>query len=160
MISRSYVVFADKLGIEADIPESSGSKWMDGKHLDMNGLLVSFQDYWSKHSEMYIKNNMFESLVNDSINIALDKYVDPNKPYLYIEMSNIIKDGMISLTNEALTHLVIFAFLQRVLNGGADFIQREYALGTMRPDICIGYKGLYYPLEIKIKSSIEGPKKL
>ena len=29
----------------------------------------------------------------------------------------------------------------------------------MRSDICIGYKGLYYPLEIKIKSSIEGPKK-
>ncbi|MDR0548068.1 MAG: hypothetical protein LBI10_01435, partial [Deltaproteobacteria bacterium] len=38
-----------------------------------------------------------------------------------------------------------------VLNGGADFIQREYALGTLRADICVSYKGRRYPLELKIK---------
>jgi hypothetical protein len=47
--------------------------------------------------------------------------------------------------------LVLFAYLQRVLNGGADFIQREYALGTLRADICVSYKGIRYPLELKIK---------
>ncbi|MDR0548756.1 MAG: hypothetical protein LBI10_05010 [Deltaproteobacteria bacterium] len=108
---------------------------------------------------MYVKNNMLDSLVNNSIRIALDKYNASEQYVQNLELINIIKHGLTNLTNEALTHLVLFAFLQRVLNGGADFIQREYALGAMRSDICVGYKGLYYPLEIKIKSSIEGSQK-
>ncbi|MDR1166511.1 MAG: ATP-binding protein, partial [Deltaproteobacteria bacterium] len=47
-------------------------------------------------------------------------------------------------------HLVLYAFLQRVLNGGAD-IQREYALGRTRVDIRVTYKGRRYPIELKIK---------
>ncbi|MDR1039576.1 MAG: ATP-binding protein, partial [Deltaproteobacteria bacterium] len=49
--------------------------------------------------------------------------------------------------------IVLFAFLQRVMNGGADFIQREYALGRTRVDICVGYKGIHYPVELKIRSA-------
>ncbi|MDR1109825.1 MAG: ATP-binding protein, partial [Deltaproteobacteria bacterium] len=51
---------------------------------------------------------------------------------------------------ENLVILVLFSFLQRVLNGGAD-IKREYALGRLRVDICITYKERHYPLEVKIK---------
>ncbi|MDR1167093.1 MAG: ATP-binding protein, partial [Deltaproteobacteria bacterium] len=47
-------------------------------------------------------------------------------------------------------HLVLYAFLQRVLNGGAD-IQREYALGRTRVDIRVTYKGRHYPIELMIK---------
>jgi hypothetical protein len=57
-----------------------------------------------------------------------------------------------NLANEAFVHLVMFAFLQRVLNGGAD-IHRECGLQNKRCDIVVKYKGLFYPLEIKIKDN-------
>jgi hypothetical protein len=52
---------------------------------------------------------------------------------------------------ESTAHLIFFAYLQRVLNGGAEFIKREYALGMNRVDVCVGYRGHSYPLELKIK---------
>jgi hypothetical protein len=128
---------------------------MNGTNLDMSGLLIAFQDYWSKNSEMYIKANKYDGMIFDSISVALAKFnISGETPEdIRGEIVNNITDGLINLTNEALTHLVLFAFLQRILNGGADYIQREYALGTLRTDICVGYKGRDYPLEIKIHGS-------
>ena len=51
---------------------------------------------------------------------------------------------------EAAPHLILQAFLQRVLNGGGDII-REMAAGTGRTDICVIYEGKKYPVEIKIR---------
>jgi len=51
--------------------------------------------------------------------------------------------------DEAAPHLVIQAFLQRVINGGGD-ITREMALGTKRADICIEWESQKYPIELKI----------
>ncbi|MDR2583670.1 MAG: AAA-like domain-containing protein [Fibromonadaceae bacterium] len=51
--------------------------------------------------------------------------------------------------DEAAPHLVIQAFLQRVLNGGGS-ISREMALGKKRADICIEWEGKKYPIELKI----------
>jgi hypothetical protein len=50
---------------------------------------------------------------------------------------------------EASPHLVLQAFLQRVINGGGH-ISREMALGKKRADICIEWQGQKYPIEIKI----------
>ena len=50
---------------------------------------------------------------------------------------------------EAAPHLVMQAFLQRVLNGGGQII-REMALGKKRSDLCIVYDEHKYPIEIKI----------
>jgi hypothetical protein len=50
--------------------------------------------------------------------------------------------------------LVLLAFLQRTLNGGADYVDREVAAGRGRVDICIGYKGRKYVLELKIKGNM------
>jgi hypothetical protein len=50
---------------------------------------------------------------------------------------------------EAAPHLILMAFLQRVINGGG-LIQREFALGNQRVDLCIVYKGGKYPIELKI----------
>jgi RecB family endonuclease NucS len=124
---------------------------MDGISLDMSGLLQAFQIYWSENSEMYITNNLIDSLIENSIDIALKKFNLSSQSKLVKQIVETIQDNLIDLTNEALTHLVLFAYLQRVLNGGADFIQREYALGTLRADICVSYKGIRYPLELKIK---------
>jgi hypothetical protein len=51
--------------------------------------------------------------------------------------------------DEAAPHLVLQAFLQRVINGGGQII-REMALGSMRADLCVVYDGHKYPIELKI----------
>ena len=64
---------------------------------------------------------------------------------------------------EAAPHLILMAFLQRVLNGGAD-LAREFATGTRRVDLCVTYAGRNYPVELKIlrgeKSRTEGLRQL
>jgi hypothetical protein len=51
---------------------------------------------------------------------------------------------------EAAPHLILQAFLQRVINGGGDII-REMAAGTKRTDLCLVYEGYKYPIELKIR---------
>jgi Holliday junction resolvase len=51
---------------------------------------------------------------------------------------------------EAAPHLILMAFLQRIINGGGDII-REPAAGTGRLDLCVIYKGKKYPIELKIR---------
>jgi len=50
---------------------------------------------------------------------------------------------------EAGPHLVLQAYLQRVINGGGR-IQREYSAGRGRIDLCLHLGGHAYPLELKI----------
>ena len=50
--------------------------------------------------------------------------------------------------HEIAPHLVLMAFLHRVVNGG--FIQREYALGRGRMDLFIRYAGETLGIEIKV----------
>lgn len=50
---------------------------------------------------------------------------------------------------EAAPHIILQAFLQRVINGGGR-ITREYALGTMRLDLLVQYKKQLFPIEIKL----------
>jgi hypothetical protein len=51
---------------------------------------------------------------------------------------------------EAAPHLILQAYLQRVLNGGA-MIDREFALGRQRLDLCIRMGDNRYPLEVKLR---------
>ena len=50
---------------------------------------------------------------------------------------------------EAFPHLLLMAFLQRVLNGGGH-ITREYAAGRGRMDLFIEYNNFNYIVEIKL----------
>jgi hypothetical protein len=50
---------------------------------------------------------------------------------------------------EAAPHLILMAFLQRVVNGGGQII-REMAAGRGRLDICMLYQNQKYPIEIKL----------
>ena len=50
---------------------------------------------------------------------------------------------------EAGPHLLLLAFLQRIINGGGR-IHREYALGTKRVDIRIDWKSQIFVIELKI----------
>ena len=58
---------------------------------------------------------------------------------------------------EAFPHLLLMAFLQRVLNGGGD-IERDYAAGRGRMDLLIEYKGFRYIIEIKLLRSYHSPE--
>jgi len=51
---------------------------------------------------------------------------------------------------EAAPHLVLMAFLQRVINKGGE-ISREFAAGRGRMDLCVSYQGHRYPIEIKLR---------
>jgi hypothetical protein len=51
--------------------------------------------------------------------------------------------------NETATHLIMMAFLQRIINGGGQII-REMAAGMGRLDICIVFNGQKYPIELKL----------
>lgn len=53
---------------------------------------------------------------------------------------------------EALPHLVLMGFLQRVVNGGGRII-REYALGSGRLDLLVEFRGGHYPIELKVKGN-------
>ena len=50
---------------------------------------------------------------------------------------------------EAFPHLLLMAFLQRVLNGGGS-VEREYAAGRERMDLCVRYNDYRYIIEIKL----------
>ncbi|GBU23016.1 hypothetical protein R80B4_02929 [Fibrobacteres bacterium R8-0-B4] len=60
--------------------------------------------------------------------------------------------------DEYATHLVMQAFLQRVINGGGQVI-REMAFGRQRADLCVVYDGQKYPIELKILQNMRGNAK-
>ena len=60
---------------------------------------------------------------------------------------------------EAFPHLLLMAFLQRVLNGGGR-IEREYAAGRGLMDLGIEYHGNWYIIEIKLIHYYDSPKEV
>jgi hypothetical protein len=58
---------------------------------------------------------------------------------------------------EAFPHLLLMAFLQRVLNGGGD-VERECAAGRGRMDLEIKYNGHRYIIEIKLIHYYDTPQ--
>ena len=58
---------------------------------------------------------------------------------------------------EAFPHLLLMAFLQRVLNGGGS-IEREYAAGRGRMDLLVEYAGACFIIEIKLIHSYDSPE--
>jgi len=64
---------------------------------------------------------------------------------------------------EAAPHLILQAFLQRLVNGGGK-IYREFATGRKRMDLCLDLGGKKYPIELKLhygkKTLPDGQKQL
>jgi hypothetical protein len=58
---------------------------------------------------------------------------------------------------EAFPHLLLMAFLQRVLNGGGR-IDREYAAGRGRMDLYIEYRGEKHIIEVKLIHDKQSPE--
>lgn len=51
---------------------------------------------------------------------------------------------------EIAPHLVLMAFLHRVINGGGT-LEREYAIGSDRMDLCLRYGPTTLAIEIKVQ---------
>jgi hypothetical protein len=51
--------------------------------------------------------------------------------------------------HEIAPHLVLMAFLHRVVNGGGS-IEREYAIGSGRMDLCVRYRQATLAMELKV----------
>ncbi|MBD2302020.1 ATP-binding protein [Nostoc sp. FACHB-190] len=51
--------------------------------------------------------------------------------------------------HEIAPHIVLMAFLHRVVNGGG-ILEREYAIGSDRMDLCLRYKGVILGIELKV----------
>jgi hypothetical protein len=50
---------------------------------------------------------------------------------------------------EIAPHLVLMAFLHRVINGGGT-LEREYAIGRDRMDLCLRYGSVILGIELKV----------
>jgi len=115
-------------------------------------------------------NPIYGEIIIRSLNIDAQKELTDNKPDLII--SRYMKNGKIDVNHlladfqqfwrensdiwiekvqykEAAPHLILQAFLQRVINGGGDII-RDMAAGTGRLDLGVVYEGKKYPIEIKL----------
>ncbi|MDR1041312.1 MAG: hypothetical protein LBR80_14335 [Deltaproteobacteria bacterium] len=109
------------------------------------------------HSPIIVSQNSLEYLIEKNIYDVLGKNSSksntPSSTIASKSTPNII-ESITRLINEAFCLLVLLAFLQRTLNGGTDYIDREVASGRGRVDICIGYKGRKYLLVLKIKGNM------
>ena len=82
----------------------------DDGSLNINTLMLEFQDFWRQHSEIWEERSDY---------------------------------------TEAFPHLLLMAFLQRVINGGGH-LEREYAAGRGRMDLALLFNKEWYIIEIKI----------
>jgi hypothetical protein len=92
------------------LEDKVANPWIKSGNVDMNGLLIGFQQFWRENSDVWIEKYQYK---------------------------------------EAAPHLILQAFLQRVINGGGN-IDREYATGKKRMDLCVHFNNRKYPIEIKL----------
>jgi len=130
---------------------------------DFNGKVEPANPIYAEVIIRTITCTAQEAIKNSKPNSDLPKYVIDGKINInhllkdfqsfWRENSEIIWDELYEEGfreyKEASPHLVLQAFLQRVINGGGH-ISREMALGKKRADICIEWEGQKYPIEIKI----------
>ena len=103
-----YISWGSQMDAERKVPDTP---WVKDDGLDMQGLLLAFQDFWRENAQMN------------------------RAPFEY---------------NEAYPHIVLQAFLQRVLNGGGEII-REMALGKGALDLGVLFRGGKYAVEVKLR---------
>jgi hypothetical protein len=139
--------------IRKSLPRDLASRWMDGTGIDMDGLLKDFQIFWRNSSKALTELNVVKTFVKDSVNSVLEEYrikdVDENLiNFKYIDKT---RYDIVRLSKDAFAHLAFFAFLQRAMNDSVGIMKIEYGLNNSKLVICVCYKGISYPLELKIK---------
>jgi hypothetical protein len=62
------------------------------------------------------------------------------------------QDNLAVKYDEATHAFMLFAFLQRVVNGSGARVEMQYAQGRGHVDVCAVYKGAEFPIELKVRS--------
>jgi hypothetical protein len=124
---------------------------------NIRGRLTPANPIYSEVIARTLTYNMQEKLMEDKSSWQMSRYIKSGR----IDMNLLMRDFQqfwrensdIWLTKfdyeEAAPHLILMAFLQRIINGGGRII-REMAAGTGRLDICLIYEEQKYPIELKL----------
>ncbi len=133
----------------------------DLKYCKDLGLITSKKGNLQIANEIY-KEVIIKELSSDSqekMNEQIDNiWIDENNK---IKMNCLLKDFQVFWREnsdiwvekyqykEAAPHLILQAFLQRVVNGGGEIL-REYSYGRRRIDLCVIYNENKYCIELKL----------
>jgi hypothetical protein len=132
--------------------EISKIKWTDGRIIFMNELLKMFQTFWRNVAFTFpLRINTYDSHITDVIKKELDSLplaYDMSEEYLLSFIIR-VKDAIARQYDEAAYSLLLLAYLQKVVNGGA-LVFRQFAQGRGAVDICILFKDHEYLLECKL----------
>jgi len=122
---------------------------------------------WSSDAGFTIANPVYEEILTRVLNLGFhDNMPSPNAwrwqaPDGRLDMDALLREFQDFWQNhsetweqwtqytEAFPHLLLMAFLQRVLNSGGR-IEREYATGRGRMDLAVEYMGEWHIVEIKL----------
>jgi type II secretory pathway predicted ATPase ExeA len=112
------------------------------------------------YADVIIRSLNFDlqyKIKNDTPDVTIPRYIKDGKVDMKFLMTEFQKFwrknsgiwGEMIKYREAAPHLVLMAFLQRVVNGGGQIL-RELAIDSGRTDLGIVYDGITYPIEIKL----------
>jgi len=122
---------------------------------------------WNTETGFTISNPIYEEILTRFLNSKFHDNLPPPSSWQWqnadgsLDMDNMLKEFQNFWRNnseiweeksnhtEAFPHLLLLAFLQRILNGGGR-IDREAAAGRGRMDLLIEYKKMKYIIEIKL----------
>ena len=105
-----------------------------------------------------LNNDMQENLRQTNVAYKIPRYLKNGKidmDYLMTDFQQFWRENSDIWVDkfeyrETAPHLILMAFLQRIVNGGGQII-REIAAGRGRLDICVVYEEQKYPIELKIR---------
>ena len=122
---------------------------------------------WDTDRGFMISNPLYEDILTRTLNSVYYAQVPPpsswrwQRPDGLLDMDALMSEFQDFWRNhseiweqwtkytEVFPHLLLMAFLQRVINGGGR-IEREYATGRGRMDLAVEYKGEWNIIEIKL----------
>jgi hypothetical protein len=132
----------------------------------VNSLIEPANPIYAEVLIRKLSSNMQEELKNPKYPYQLPRYLKDG----HIDMDFLIHDFQqfwhansdiwVKKYNEypeAAPHLVMMAFLQRVINGGG-LVIRDMASGTGRLDLCLIYENRKYPIELNIRYGNKYPE--
>jgi hypothetical protein len=130
---------------------------------------------WTSETGLTISNPIYTEILTRHLNSGYHDILPPptswqwQKPDGTIDMDKLLKEFQKFWRRhadiweekadytEAFPHLLLTAFLQRVLNGGGR-IERECAAGRGRMDLGVEYKGQWHIIEIKLIHYYDTPQ--
>ena len=129
---------------------------------------------WTSETGLIISNPMYAEILTRHLNSGYHDILPPptswqwQKPDGGMDMDKLLKEFQKFWRRhadiweekadytEAFPHLLLMAFLQRVINGGGS-IDRECAAGRGRADLVVQYKGELFIIEIKLVRYYDTP---